>query len=406
MQERKIVLGFIFLCLPFFDMINGILIVRGFLPEGFLASPSQIGRVMAAALLAYVAVVARLRATWLLIFGVGMLIEIIVGLRYGHPYGVMFGFMTIYRFTYLWLLFIVMEYYAKQDVSLLGQFLKYNLILICLTIIFSSITGLGNSTYGWGFGSKGFFASGNGLGIYLGIVSLSLLAMRHYRMYMGTSITIYIVACCSMFLIGSKTAILLGIVLLVLSSWLLRFRMLFISVLASIPMLFFDQFVNAAKLAFDVIIMRYQNSSSLIEFMSSGRVEYINEAFSTYSSQHIDFLRWLVGAGSYISFQNPLEPLIYDTLETDPFDILFMYGFVGLAMYFLMYLYGAFLLRSNAYLFFTWGLLFMHSIFAGHVIFNGMSVTILAFLLALGGVVEQRRNNRRGNILSETVVIS
>lgn len=103
----------------------------------------------------------------------------------------------------------------------------------------------------------------------------------------------------------------------------------------------------------------------------------------------IDSTRWFIGAGSYVSFQDPTAVFQYDTLESDVFDIFFMYGLAGVVAYCQMFAYGAIMLKKHIYFLLTWGLLFMHSLFAGHVIFNGMSITILAFFLAIGVSIRQ-----------------
>lgn len=394
-REASIVFGFIFLCLPIFDMVNGFLVVRGFLTEGGLASPSQFGRASAAALLIYVAFKRRLPVTWLFIGGFGLLAELLAGFRSGESLHFVFGFVTIYRIAYFWLLFLVLSYYAKQDMRLLGQFLKYNVALISFSIILFGITGFGNSTYGWGFGSKGLFASGNGLGIYLGVASLSLLAMQYYRIYTKTSIVIYLLAFGGLMSIGSKTALLCALLLLCMGGWISRFRILIFPTFIMIFLLLMKDIMYLITIMFDVIILRFQKSDSVIEFLASGRLDYVRDAFITFAAQGPELIRWLFGAGAYISFQAPEAIVIYDTLETDVFDIFFMYGFLGLAVYFAMYIYGAMILRRHAYFFLIWILMLMHSILAGHIIFNGMSLTMVAFLLAIGSKLTTARSGKQ-----------
>ncbi len=394
LNERSFILCFIFYCLPFFDMMTGFLVVKGTIAEGSLASPSQVGRAVAGILLLYAASKNRMGTSWLFILLWMIIVELQAGLGFGPSFGVIFGFATVYKLTYFWLLFTVLAYYAKQNIHDLGKFLKYNLIFISCSIIFSAITGVGNPTYGWGFGTKGFFASGNGLGLYLGIGGLILLLLQHYRMYLNVSLTTYILIILGTLLIGSKTALLLSFLLLVGRLWLSSRRVLSFLFVGGLLIWFSPQILHISMLMFDVIVLRYQNSDSILEYLASSRIDYISNAFEIYYSKDIDLIRWFIGAGSYVSFQDPNAVLQYDTLESDVFDIFFMYGLAGVVAYCLVFAYGAIILKQHIYFLLTWGLLFMHSLFAGHVIFNGMSITILAFLLAIGVSIRQGRKNR------------
>lgn len=389
LNERSFILFFIFCCLPFFDMMTGFLVVKGIIAEGSLASPSQIGRAFAGILLLYAASKNRMGTSWLFIFLWMIIVELLAGLRFGQSFGVIFGFVTVYKLTYFWLLFTVLAYYAKQNIHDLAKFLKFNLIFISCLIIFSAITGVGNSTYGWGYGTKGFFASGNGLGLYLGIGGLILLLLQHYRMYLNVSLTTYILIMIGTFLIASKTALILSVLLLVGRLWFSSRRVLSFLFVGGFLIWFSPQILQIGMIMFDVIVLRYQNSDSILEYLASSRIDYISNAFEIYYSMGIDSTRLFIGAGSYVSFQDPTAIIQYDTLESDVFDIFFMYGLAGVVTYCQMFAYGAIMLKKHIYFLLTWGLLFMHSLFAGHVIFNGMSITILAFFLAIGVSIRQ-----------------
>lgn len=395
LKERTVVLGFIFLCLPFFDMVNGFLVVRGFLPEGGLASPSQLGRLLATALLAYVAVKNKLSAMWVFVFVLCSLLEFVAAIRSGNFFGVVYGVMTAYRLAFFSLLFTVLLFFTHQDIRGVGRFLKCNLLFIAMSIVFASVSGLGNSTYGWGFGTKGFFASGNGLGVYLGVAALTLLLMKHYGLYRDVSVLSLVIACMGMFSIGSKTAIVLALLTLFMLAWLSRFRTLLFSLLALALLYLSPYILNVTSVAFDVIIIRYKNSDSVLEYLTSARLEYVTHAFSVIESQGVGVWRWLFGGGSLLSFQNPYAQIGFDTLETDPFDILFMYGMFGLSVYVMLCVYGMTLYRGCRYFLLGWLLMVLHSVFAGHVIFNGMSVTMMALLLAIGSALRGGRISQK-----------
>jgi len=390
-KEHTIVLGYVFLCLPLFDMLTGILVVRGFLQEGALASPSQIGRLLATPILLFYAYRSRLSGFWIIFLLILLMVEMFSGFRTNDVNGVLFGVITSYRFIYIYLLFVVLVKSLEYDIGIVGKFLKYNLNFISASIIFGYVTGLGNSTYGWGAGTKGFFASGNGLGIYVGVAAIFLIAMKRYKIHKNISFITILLAFISLLLIGSKTALLLAVIILFLVAWVSRFAVIFLAVVTFVIFYFQTEIMETLGVLFDVIFMRYSNSLSMIEFLASGRIEYITSAFSTLSEQNVGLFRWLFGGGSYLSFQNPSAIVSYDTLETDPFDILFMYGFFGLFGYFLLLFIGVRLFRKYPYMLLGFVLLFTHSIFAGHVLFNGMSTTLLVVLMSVGVVLGKTR---------------
>lgn len=73
----------------------------------------------------------------------------------------------------------------------------------------------------------------------------------------------------------------------------------------------------------------------------------------------------------------------YDTLETDIFDVLFMYGFIGLIFLLSIYMYILCRLRKEKLLLISALLCILHSVFSGHVIFNGMSSLCIMVLFVL-----------------------
>ena len=175
------------------------------------------------------------------------------------------------------------------------------------------------------------------------------------------------------------------------------------SILSTIVFLgfFSPRILRIGSIIFDVITLRYHNSNSLWEYLFGIRLSYISNAFETYYFRGVDALTLLFGSGSYVSFQNPASASQYDTLESDIFDILFMYGLVGVFVYILMFVFGFFLFKKQTYFFVTWGCIFLHSLLAGHVILNGMSLTIIAFLLAIGVSIRPARTYGRSYITAK-----
>jgi len=388
--EHKIVLGFVFVCLPLLDMVNGVLVVRGYLAEGGLASPSQLGRLIATVIMIIACRRSKISLFWIVVISGIFLIETLTGIMTNSVMGTLFGFITVYRIFFIYLLFVVFTKYLLSDISVIAKYLKLNLNLICLSIIFGSVTGLGNSTYGWGFGTKGFFASGNGLGVYIGVAAILLFGMRYYKLYKaGYNLTGFL-AVGALLLVGTKTALVLSLVIMFLIMWTSKLRIILLASITCGIIYFKSQILSSLGLVFDVILLRYNNSTSFLNFAGSGRIDYVNNAFETLSAQNVSALRWLFGKGSYFSFQNPTVSTGYDTLETDPFDVLFMYGIYGFSIYVAVLLITVRMNLSRPYILLGLVFLIVHSIVAGHVIFNGMSVTLLAAFMALGRV---SRNN-------------
>jgi len=341
-QIQRCILIYLFLGLIICDLLNGFFLDAGLISEGGLASPSQLGRLCALLFIVTAFYIYRWPVSILCVGLYFILIEISSGLIFPNINGFKYGLIVSYKIIYLILLLAFFNCIVRYDNAqlLVTQLLKANVLLIISAIFFSYFTGYGMSTYSFGPGTKSYFASGNGLGVYLGAAGLILRAV-HFRVFGKQLNKLYIV----------------------------------LSVLA---LLVFGSLLGDELLkAFEVVALRYQNSESLIAFFASGRDDYTNDAVKTFLTQDISALRFLFGGGAVLSFQDPYGYVIYDTLETDPFDVFFSYGFIG----FLLYLFFAFyvLLKSKrAGLLMPALLLTGHSLVAGHVLFNGMSVFLWA----------------------------
>ena len=390
-------LSYIFLLLPFFDMLNGFLVVRGYLPEGFVGSPSQIGRLFATTLLLGVSFGKKITHFYVMIFMLLLVIETISAFYHQRIVGLLFGYVTASKILYMYLLFITLRRYAVNYFEDICKFIKFNVNLISSSIVFGFITGLGNSTYGWGFGTKGFFSSGNGLGIYLGVATIVLVALRHYRFYPHTNMLTYSLSGLALILVGTKAALLLFVTLFIIIVLQSRFRLMIFPAFLGFFIYVWDLIVASANLFFDIIILRYQKSESLLKYLLSSRDNYVLDAFSQIFQQDIGVLRWIFGAGSFVSFQHPKLAYSYDTLEMDLVDILFMYGIMGVVTYLALIFYGLVLNFRRPYMNIGFFMLSLHSIIAGHVIFNGMSNTLFIVLLVFGVTIKSNYDIKNHN---------
>lgn len=381
---KGILLCYIFLALPLFDMLNGFLIGQGYLATGAIASPSQIGRFMGLILL----LAGTIRHKYspyivLMLFGL-CLLETIFFFRHNNITGTIIGFIYISRFLYMYLVFVFFLHFFSDDITPIMRFLKYNIIFICCAVILASFTGLANSTYGWGSGTKGFFASGNGLGIYIGVSALLLASLKQYRVYTNVHVAVFAVSAYTLVLLGTKTSFIMFLLVIIAGFWSSRFRILVIPAIIFGTIQFITQISDRLMSRYDIILLRYENSRSLGDYILSNRDVYAEAAWAEFLSQDPELLRWVFGGGAFLSFQNPLWVRTFDTLETDFFDVFFIYGLVGLTGYALFlflsvkpFLRAPFMLVPTVLL---WG----HSAFAGHVLFNGLGATLVVLVFVIG----------------------
>lgn len=384
---HKVAMFYVVIVLTLFDMLNGYMVIGKIIPENGLASPSQVGRLIAIIGLLVISVYKRLNAAWIFAFIYLFLIEIYAAFLHSNEAGFFFGLVNISKLVYLSILYLVIKDYFHKDytsaVSFLGKLIKWNLLVISLSLIFSTLTGVGNSTYGYGFGTKSFFASGNGLGVYFGVMTLVSIYLKRAKLYEGISLNTLLLISLSVSLIGSKAALVFSIICVFHVIWISKYRSL--GIVAIVLLCIFGSYylVEAFNLIFDVVSKRYDNSSSLVVFLGSGRYDYVINAFSELFSQSDAVLRILFGGGAFLSFQSPSLVTGFDTLETDVFDVLFMYGVFGALFLLGMYVYILVKLMRNWILFLAAILCIFHSLLAGHVIFNGMSSLCVIILCVL-----------------------
>jgi len=384
-SEKKLVLLMLFIMLPFFDMLTGYGIENGYLSEGGLASPSQIGRLFVLGFFTYLIVKHRINIRLLYILVPLISIEFLSGLYLQDILGFLTGILSVYKLAYILIIGIVLTFLVKEsnDLRDLASFLKINVLLISTSIYFSAFTGLGSSTYGWGFGTKSFFASGNGLGIYLGILCLILIALKQYGLVGRFSGFTALYIAVSIALIGTKTSLFLTLlILLTLLASLNNKRYLF-PILLVILFFLIQPIIESLLPIFDVIYSRFQNSDDLGQYVASGRSDYVIDAMSVFFQQDSSLFRLPFGSGSFLSYHVPQSNHEFDTLETDIFDLLFMYGIYGVFIYIMLIFKVCILLKHHYAILLIFLVFIAHSFFAGHVLFNGMSSTVLAIVFVI-----------------------
>lgn len=390
---KKAFIFLLFYLAPIVDAFTGYLILSDILPEGSAGSPSQALRLFLIVLMASI-----LKNCRVYLFGIAVflsyivLIELYFTLFHQNYYGIAIGLIYGSKIGYLIMIFYTLLLLIKNGslspISLLLHVRNY-IAITAAFIIFSLITGTGFNTYAEGtFGVKGFFSAGNGLGVFMGIGALLSIYYWHISRE-RFSLTLSFIILFGTLIIGSKTALLLGSIGLLstvkytsskpLTLLIISFGLIAIT-------LNVDRFIELISLVYDVILFRYNNSDSIFSWVFSNRDNYFIDAITTVSYDGALILRFFIGFGAYISFRDPTNyhPSI-DVLETDLGDLFFMYGISITLAYLAFIVWGIYkgINRKRYFLTLSFLLLMTHSFMAGHVIFNGMSGTLVPIILLL-----------------------
>lgn len=380
----------LFYLTPIIDALNGYMIFNHILPEGGIFSPTQFFRF-------YLTIFSLLFLTkkqlFIFLFFVFyiFLIEYISFLFHGNIKGFITGFIYSYKIIY-----ILAVFYAIYNISDKVEFIEiikffvYGAFIYGLILLFSIFSGISEPTYTEGnFGQKGLFSSGNGLSIYLGVSSL--IAFFYYEKKQGVrEYLVFIVIFISTLAVGTKaTIIFLFVILSILFFHHGKIIKLSLSsLLFFIFMFFYNELLTSFSTAFDVIVFRYNNSDDIFSFIASNRDNYISNAFEYFNIDGWAVLRFIFGAGVFISFRDHSDVnLVYDTLESDFFDVFFSFGLLGLILYLGIFFIALFKIvkKFNLVVFVGWITLFSYSFIAGHVLFNAMSSMglIMLYLIIL-----------------------
>jgi hypothetical protein len=389
---KNILLFSVFILLPFFDAINGYLVIKGVISAAGVSSPSQLGRLMVSFLLAYL-IIAKKLAVWpIFLFVYLFTVEVFSGLFHLNQYGFTYGVISAYKLGYLILLTMILIHYSKTTEGMLqlGKLVKYNLIIIATMLYFSTITGVGNSTYAFGFGTKSFFASGNGLGLYLGVGVLFLIGLRECKLVsISYKMLFYLIF--SIVLIGTKTALVLCVISLIVMVLRSKYRMLIVTLFTLLLIFYLPRIIEQFSVMFVVILKRFDVAENIFMFLGSGRIQYVVDAFEVFFKNEPSIFRFFFGMGAFTSFQNPLFVTEFDTLETDLFDLFFMYGLISVLFFLSTIGFILFQLRKYKILFLGMLLLSLHSVMAGHVLFNGMSSVCFALFICVANYLSKQR---------------
>ncbi|HJA85012.1 MAG TPA: O-antigen ligase family protein, partial [Candidatus Bacteroides avicola] len=153
-------------------------------------------------------------------------------------------------------------------------------------------------------------------------------------------------------------------------------RMFILLFVASVIFVYHEILFSILSSIYDVVIYRFKENDNFFNFILSGRDNYVREAFSEFFKSNFWEVKLILGGGAFMSFRSEyVSGMIFDTLEMDFFDVLFMYGLIGALLYLSVIIYLIISsYRISRKLSFLFIFLFLHSFFAGHVFFDGLPV--------------------------------
>lgn len=390
----SLTLWLIFIVSPYVDAITGYLVNSGMLTAGGIGSPSQLFRFM---LTAFMLIQIRQVKHWkillfmlLWIMGVEALNLInhttlswlILGAVYA--YKLVFGVIAYLLFT---------EYFEQRELT----FSKLENLIITMTatyaiiILICNILGVSFAAYpGAELGSKGPYASANGLGVFLGTASFVVLNKYVYLRQIKT-LLIYLLTIIVLLGLMTKAGVLFaitGLFILALkqNKWV---KFTLITTISTTILLFWEKIWDLIQISFHMIIWRIERSDSIWEILLGGRDQYLKEMASYNYDTTQQITKLAIGGGYKLSFRDP-NSIYYDPngifiIEADFFDVFFMYGGLGLILY-LGILISGFTTKSNKGinpLKWGWAILFIHSTLAGHVMSNGAALIIIPCIMIL-----------------------
>lgn len=366
----------VFLIFPLSILLDNFtgLLIEGFgLSEGGL-SPSQLIRMICVFLLFKMLISKRFQNMIFLLIPAfyTIILEIFFGFIHQTTAGVVLGLVTSFKITFLLLClsFFVMYYRSHHQIFL--RYLNYSLVLSSLIILMTTILGIGRTTYGdSGGGNIGYFASGNGISVFIGAgVLFSTYALPRHR---SNSLSL-LMALTALSLIGTKSS-LIFIIATVLLLFIKGRRKMAALISVSALSLLSAYWAFFLKI-FEVISYRISNTSaSWYSLFFSGRESYLADALQNVSASPI---KVLFGGGAFIGFD--IQDPSYDIVEMDLFDVFFFYGApvtIGLLI-FTIYVCSRI---DNFALAFVFLLIVFHSYLLGHVLFVGYNASILALII-------------------------
>lgn len=391
----KLTLWLIFFINPFIDAVTGYLVLSGKIAQGGLGSPSQLLRLFLSALM-LVQIYRRKHLMSVLLFIVYLIsLEVFNFLFYQDASGLSVGITYSYKTAFGLLMYYVLDKYLKCGYVSLKKIVDWIIlsgVIYSGIVLLSNLGGISFGSYGDTVGSKGVFASANGLGIYVGVCSL-LTIYRYHNQPDCKYLFFYVLM--GYVMLGLMTRAAVGLFFIGLFLWFLQLPLKYkLPVLCASGVMVWIFWAPVSKIitaSTEMISYRYFSSDiSLHKLFIGGRQYLFDRAADEFVTNGVLAYRIFIGGGYFLSFRNPynLDYSISSILEADLWDVFYMFGIVGIIAYLGLFIYGLSFPKSGKgsadYIVkIAWFMLFFHSALAGHVLQNGMSVMILVCVLII-----------------------
>ncbi|MBB5636589.1 hypothetical protein HDE68_002490 [Pedobacter cryoconitis] len=389
----KVFLFVIVILVPIFDSATGFL-VRGetmSTSSGGLGTPSQLIRFV---IIGLSILLIKSKSRYIILLLASLYLIIIESgsfIAHGSLQGYLIGVVFAYKFIFSTFVFFALDKvfkdlnYTEKDII---KFIYKSLLVLCISFVLGDVIALKVGISESFFRSSGLFSSGNGLGVLLGVCSMIMLYGSRMG-YLNRRIhkVIYLLNLFCLLLISTKAS---GIFLVINLAFIIGklpvyYKILVGIIVTIVLVVFYTEIINILSVAFELVIFRFENKSSWMNFIFSAREDYIDNAFNSFNQSGWKVFRIIFGAGSFLSYELPSDfTMKYKMMEMDSFDTFFMYGVLGMMVYLYLMFYciiGAY--RKNKMLGVTTIALFLHSMVAGHTMYNGLSAMGVVFMILL-----------------------
>jgi len=318
------------------------------------------------------------------------LIYLIIELIYTYSYlrtSIFTEFKNVIVIFYLPIMILFFSMYKNEKINN-KLILIINFIYLFLIVI-PFLFGLGFNTYSGEDGKSaflGFFFDGNELSALLILLlplSIDYMLKNKEYLYLVSYLFLYVL---SIIIVGTKVVLLGTFVVFlyffikklikvekkkrfILIIGILIFIGLSLSVLPFTPVyknLIISMDYYGVKSVFDLFKPKFIDN-----IIFSNRIAFAIEVFKTFSS-NIIFIIFGIGKNMLITIKD---------VEIDIMDILYSIGVLGFVVY--IFTYGKSVFKLNSIYKFTFILLFIISLFSGHILIKPMVATFMALLFIL-----------------------
>lgn len=387
-------LWLIFFINPFVDAITGYIVMSDSSEVGGIGSPSQMFRLLLSGLM-LVQIHNSRHLIFILLFVFYLIVlELFNFIFHTDLMGLAIGITYSYKLAFGILMYFVIDKYIQKGWLKFNRLLDYTIysgVIYCGLVLFADLLGISYPSYsGVNLGSRGIFASANGLGIYVGVCSL-LVIYKYYKSFQKKYLFFYLLM--AYVLLGLMTRAAIGILLVGVTLWFInmpwKYKLMSLGVGFILIGIFIEPISKVVRSSTEMIVYRLQDADiSFQGLVIGGRQELFDRATKNFTIEKGLWYRLVVGGGYFLSYRNPFNMAseYSPILEADLWDIFYMFGIVGLLVYGRLFIYGLCISKHatlSYILKIAWIMLFFHSAFAGHVIQNGMSVMVMVCLMIL-----------------------